>query len=217
MSSTTGSLRNSCKLLPGESSPKMSKPALQKADTEWNTPHRSAVVKPYFGQNQQVRIRAPAASMHRLPMRTVRWSFTTPFISFSDSAWAMIIRCFKPTFRRNRKITNVAADIKPRPPISMSISSTAWPKPLHWLQVSNGVSPVTQVAEVAVNRAFKNAQELPSREAMGSISRPVPTQIMAKKITAINLVALMGLPRRFMFSASTRLYKDKDDSPFRWS
>ena len=117
----------------------------------------------------------------------------------------MIIRCFKPTFRRNRKITRVAADIKPKPPISIRQSSTVWPKPLHWLQVSKGVSPVTQVAEVAVNRAWRKVHRFPSREAMGSIKRQVPTQMMAKKITAISLVALTGFPRPFMVSARALL------------
>ena len=127
----------------------------------------------------------------------------------------MTMRCFSPTFRRSRKITRVAADIKPRPPISIRDSRTTWPKPLHWLQVSKGVRPVTQVAEVAVNKAWRKEQDCPSREAAGSIRRQVPTQMIPKNITAISFVALMGFPRRFMVSARTRLYMDKVDSPFR--
>ncbi len=91
----------------------------------------------------------------------------------------------------------MAADIKPRPPTSIRHSSTSWPKPLHWLQVSKGVSPVTQVAEVAVNSAGKKAQGLPLREDAGSISSSVPDRIFPRKQSAISLVARMGFLWRF--------------------
>ena len=51
---------------------------------------------------------------------------------------------------------------------------------------------MTQVAEVAVNRACRKVHRFPSREAAGSIKRQVPTQMMAKKVTAISLVALIS-------------------------
>ena len=109
------------------------------------------------------------------------------------SAWAMTMRCFRPTFRRNRKNTSDAADIKPRPPISIRLMMTIWPKPLHWVQVSYSTRPVTQVAEVAVNRAGRKPQLTPERDAMGSVSRSAPSRMMSAKAMAMILVGLRAL------------------------
>ena len=118
---------------------------------------------------------------------------TTPAISLRLRAWAITIRCFKPMRLRRAKTTSVAADIKPRPPISMSPRITACPKPLHWVQVSYSTSPVTQVAEVAVNSAGRNPQDIPLRLAAGSVSSSVPTRIITAKVTAMILVGLRAL------------------------
>ena len=178
--------------------PKMSKPALQKAETEWNTPHFRAVRKPYAGQNRAVRIKAPTASTLKLPTSTVFCSRTMPFMSETLRAWAITSRCFRPMRRRRKKITRVAADMKPKPPISIRHRITVCPKPLHCTQVSYSTRPVTQVAEVAVNSAGRKPQETPLREAAGRVSKHAPSRMIAAKVTAMILVGLMLLGRFFI-------------------
>jgi hypothetical protein len=56
--------------------------------------------------------------------------------------------------------------------------------------VSNRVNPVTQVAEVAVNRASKKPQLSPEREAAGKLSSNAPKRMMPAKVNAITRVAL---------------------------
>jgi len=58
---------------------------------------------------------------------------------------------------------------------------TAWPKPDQYSAVSWTTSPVTQVAEVAVNSASKKAAPCPSRVEMGRVSSSAPAKISSAK------------------------------------
>jgi hypothetical protein len=58
------------------------------------------------------------------------------------------------------------------------------------VKVSNITRPVTQVAEVAVNRAGRNPQEMPLREAAGRVSRPAPSKTIQAKVMAMIFIAL---------------------------
>ena len=60
---------------------------------------------------------APTASTEKLPVSTSFCSRTTPLISFTLRDWAIISRCWRPIFLRSRKISSVATDMKPNPPI----------------------------------------------------------------------------------------------------
>ena len=71
------------RLAPGVMQPKMSKPALQKADMEWNRPHFSAFPKPNSGRNRRNNIAAPTASTVKLPFSTVFCSLTMPSMSLT--------------------------------------------------------------------------------------------------------------------------------------
>ena len=133
--------------------------------------------------------------MPRLPKRTSFCRRTTPRRSVRLIACAIIMRCFRPTFLRRRKIRNDAADMKPRPPISISARITACPKPVHCVQVSYKTRPVTQVADVAVNNAGRRPQLVPLLDAMGSISAAVPSKIITAKVIAMILVGLSAFER----------------------
>lgn len=69
----------------------------------------------------------------------------------------------------------------PIPPIWISSRITTCPKQLQYVAVSWTISPVTQVADVAVNNASRNAALPGSLDAKGSIKSSVPTNITAKK------------------------------------
>ena len=71
--------------------------------------------------------------------------------------------------------------IYPSPPTWMSASRIIWPSRLNWVQVSATTRPVTQVAEVAVNRLSRKDRPFPPRLAMGSISSRAPARMMARK------------------------------------
>jgi len=51
-----------------------------------------------------------------------------------------------------------------------------------WLPVSTTMSPVTQVAEVAVKRAFKKVVSFPGAVDLGKESNKVPKAIMLTKV-----------------------------------
>ena len=60
---------------------------------------------------------APAASTKKLPVSTNFCSRTTPMMSLTLRDWAIISRCWRPILLRSRKISSVATDMKPNPPI----------------------------------------------------------------------------------------------------
>ena len=74
---------------------------------------------------------------------------------------------------------NVIIVTKPRPPICISSAITACPNTVQLVKVSATMSPVTQVAEVAVNRQSKN-DVLPLFEENGSHSSSVPARIIIR-------------------------------------
>ena len=85
--------------------------------------------------------------------------------------------------------------MKPRPPTWIISRITSCPKRLHWVQVSRSTRPVTQVADVAVNREVMIPAERPEREAAGRFSSRVPTRIIPRKENA--MIRLMLTARRF--------------------
>ena len=62
---------------------------------------------------------------------------------------------------------------------------TSCPNPLHWTKVSTKMSPVTQVAEVAVKSAVRKPQDSPLREATGSVSKSAPVRMIPAKHRAM--------------------------------
>lgn len=66
--------------------------------------------------------------------------------------------------------------IKPRPPIWIRQIITICPKIVQFVKVSNGTSPVMQVAEVAVNRA-SIYEAPPVFELIGKLNKTEPISI----------------------------------------
>ena len=77
-------------------------------------------------------------------------------------------------------------DMKPKPPISIKVIITACPKRLQCSAVITVVSPVTQVAEVVVNKASIKGVTSPVRLDMGSINNSAPNKIKLAKPIEIN-------------------------------
>jgi hypothetical protein len=68
---------------------------------------------------------------------------------------------------------------------------TICPKRLQVVAVSTTTNPVTQVAEVAVNKAFRKPMLSPLCTAKGSVSRRLPARIVKKKLKVISLAGLV--------------------------
>ena len=71
--------------------------------------------------------------------------------------------------------------MNPTPPISIRITKTTCPKNVHVVKVSNRISPVTQVADVAVKKQSENRTGIPLFEEIGSQSRKAPARITRMK------------------------------------
>ena len=163
----------------------MSKPALQKAATEWKMPNQSPSQKPRSGMNLMHNSRAPTPSKNRVPQPMV------PVISvMRPMPLELIEAAITPRscmlMRRFTSFENsVAMVIKPRPPIWMSTSTTTWPKKDQWVPVSTITRPVTHEALVDVKRAGIKPVTSPDAEETGSIKSNVPIIMTRKKPRAI--------------------------------
>jgi hypothetical protein len=89
--------------------------------------------------------------------------------------------CIRPIFFPETMATAMVMVTTPIPPIWISSRITTCPKQLQYVAVSWTISPVTQVADVAVNNASRNGALPGSLDAKGSIKSSVPTNITAKK------------------------------------
>ncbi len=77
-------------------------------------------------------------------------------------------------------ITRMATVINPTPPTWIMARITSCPKSVQWVNVSYLISPVTQVAEVAVKKQSETGVPPGPLVAMGRASSMVPTRIMAR-------------------------------------
>ena len=92
-------------------------------------------------------------------------------------------------FRPSATMIIVAKTIKPRPPTWIRTSRTICPKTEKVVPVSTATRPVTQTADVAVNRLSNRPMPFPLREAAGNASKTVPSRITARKPRARMLSA----------------------------
>ena len=88
------------------------------------------------------------------------------------------------------KEPNTINVIKPKPPVCIKQKIINFPKAVHWLMVLVTTKPVTQVAEVAVNKASKTWMLFPFWLEIGRQSKLVPIKITSKKPKIITLVGL---------------------------
>ena len=90
----------------------------------------------------------------------------------------------------------------PRPPNWISARITPCPKGVQKVPVSTTIKPVTQEAEVAVNRVVKKSVKVPERLQTGRVSTKAPANINRAKLetmTRAGLFKKFGLffPKRF--------------------
>ena len=72
---------------------------------------------------------------------------------------------------------NVVKDINPNPPISINIIITVCPNIFQYVPVSTTINPVTQTADVAVNKASKKLVLSPLVVDIGKVNINAPTNI----------------------------------------
>ena len=177
--------------------PIRSNPALQKAEMLWKTPYHSPSQNPKRGMNRSASSTAPMASKVKVQRNRKPVARSTPPIWGRPMDSRMRNRCRSPIFLPLKRLMNTAMVTKPSPPTWISVRMTACPNSVQWLQVSYTTSPVTQVAEVAVNSALRKGTDPPSRLAAGSINRPVPARIMSKNPSAMTCAGEMRRSGRF--------------------
>ena len=160
--------------------PMTSKPALQKAETEWNTAiHIPAAPKDL--QNAGSMTSAPRSSVRNATLKTKPVILTMPPIWWALMlSWSML-RCSSEILLPERVARNAATDTTPRPPIWIRIKITVCPNTDQCIAVSRMTSPVTQTAEVEVNSASSGAVQIRCFELTGSISSSVPIRMTPRK------------------------------------
>ncbi len=124
-----------------------------------------------------------------------RSSRPIPFREIVPADCMSTLRLYRPRCLPSAKDSRVNIVIKPRPPTWIRLRMTSWPNSVQPVKVSRTISPVTQVALVEVKSASRNPAGAPF-EATGSISKPVPTRMIAKKPSAISRAGVIC--RRFM-------------------
>ena len=161
-------------------SPRLSKPALQKADTDRNRAFQAACSSPARAGH---RARKPASSSSSVPPSSSLSAERGPpsqnppprvLLTTSPDSWA--------TALRRLSNTRTAKVMTPRPPSWSSARTTPWPSPLSSWAVETTARPVTQMALAAVNSAssrFSGAR--PATTACGRPRTIVPTRIAATK------------------------------------
>ena len=154
-------------------------PALLYAEIAWNTPRYNASQNgsSYLHPNRTASSSATAASITKLSRMTPATTWRT-----SPRPRAFVSACAKsciriPSRRATRRASTEAIVITPMPPIWISARMTPSPNPDQYVDVSTTTSPVTQIAETAVNNAVPSPVRSPLSEATGSISRMVPTTV----------------------------------------
>ena len=159
----------------------MSNPALVNAETAWNTDHQcglSTAVSPRTRRNSST-APTPCRNSVKRPMRHTR-PFRPPG-SPRPMCWPNIRRSRVAVRRPASEKMTMAPTMKPRAPTWISARITIWPNRDQWSWVETTVNPVTQTAEVAVNRATRRSGSWPSAKESGSASRTVPRENQAGK------------------------------------
>ena len=101
---------------------------------------------------------------------------SSPRFSLMKFAWRMP----KPP---RRIANNAAKEIIFNPPSCIRIITTIWPLLLSISLISIRLKPVTQLAEILVNKAVKKSNPLwPLMVISGSIKRPVPMRMSSTKL-----------------------------------
>ena len=108
--------------------PIRSKPALQKAETEWNTAYQMPLPHPNSGMKAGSSSKAPESSITKAAMMMNRVRRTIPPTWGADMDSRMTLRCIRPMRRPEMNERDNAAVTTPMPPIWIRVRITACPK-----------------------------------------------------------------------------------------
>ena len=112
-----------CKL----SVPRISNPALQKAEIEWKKANQTPFT-PKFLQNAGIIITAPHNSKIRVAFKINPVRRTIPPTFGAAIASCIVHLCIREIFRPERRAKDAATVTTPRPPIWIRSRIIAWPK-----------------------------------------------------------------------------------------
>lgn len=146
--------------------------------------------------------KAPIASQERVMTRM-------DDISFRASNRSIALTCSEATFivcnailLRRAMLKKVVKVTIPRPPNWINARITPCPKGVQKVPVSTTTKPVTQEAEVAVNRVVKKSVKVPERLQTGRVSTKAPANINRAKLETMTRAGLFKkfgrfFPKRF--------------------
>jgi hypothetical protein len=125
----------------------------------------------------------------------------------------MTVRLVRENLPPKSRIRTVEKVMIPSPPHWMRSRTTHWPNKLKRFPVSTTTRPVTQVAEVAVNKASIGGSL--GSAATGNISRAVPMIMIPAKLRTGMLAGVTNRWRRFVeeLSVLTGLISSSEKQP----
>ena len=118
------------------STPIRSNPALQNAETEWNTAYPAPRGRPNLPTKKGSRQRAPTVSMQKVPVTRNFINLITPPIWGAETASWMTILGTRPTCFPVKVTIATPAVTTPSPPIWIRIIMTILPNRVHFVAVS---------------------------------------------------------------------------------
>ena len=160
--------------------PIKSKPALQKAEIEWNADIHIPLA-PNCEQNAGSKATVPQISNISTAFSIKPVSRTMPPTFGAEIESCIRLRTLSPIFLPENAAIATATVTTPIPPICIISKIIACPNTDQYVAVSCTTRPVTQTAEVAVNAASENDVNLPDADEIGSISKSVPSKITDAK------------------------------------
>jgi len=156
--------------------PLRSNPALQKADTDVNTPCHAALPNGMSAENLAVKRMAPAASAINVK-RTIRRDRCSASRSESAGEPSRIITASRrpgpDVPRRSTAKIKLAPTMNPNPPAWIKRRTTASPNVFQWSAVSS-TAKVPAKADTAVKKASTSEVDTPGSSVQGSHRRIVP-------------------------------------------
>ena len=187
--------------------PNSEKPALQKLEMLWKALCQTAIVVETCSPpevNIGYIITAPTASKKNVTSTT---NFTTRPRSPTRSVASISPIALEP--RIDRPLPTSIASIVPKimipsPPSCISASITACPKGVKSAPVLRTISPVTQVALVAVKSESMYSRWTSSTVAAGSISSPEPIRMKVTKLPISRTDGGMPVPASERFTLTPR-------------
>ena len=102
---------------------------------------------------------------------------TTPPIWCAEILSCNVLRCISDTFLPEMLAIKTANAMTPIPPIWINVKMIPCPKYDQYVAVSCTINPVTQTADVEVNKASANDVHSLLCEAIGSVSNKAPARI----------------------------------------